>query len=617
MRETSFIEQNKNKWAECEELISKDQTDPDKLSNLFVQVTDDLSYSRSFYPSRSVRYYLNYLAQSIFYNIYKNRRNRRKRFVAFWKEDLPAIVYQCRKELMLSLIVFIFSVTIGVVSSVYDPEFTSVILGDDYVEMTNENIENSNPMGVYQDSSESSMFFMITLNNIRVDFLTFILGLIASIGSILVVLYNGIMVGTFQYFFYERGVFIESFLTIWLHGTLEMSAMIIAGGAGITLGKGLLFPGTYTRLQSFQISARRGLKLLISILPLTIFASIIESFATRYTGVPTLLKAGIIIASLIFVIAYFVWYPISMHRKRGAEEKHDTAIPATKNFKTDTTNILNHGEILFATFMLYKKFFGKIFLLTLGSVIGFTFYAYSIDLHKQIVINVDDMFANLFFFFKLFQYDSSVTQLLVTSGILSIVLFLTGRLLLKEFDVFPKTFGKIFLLNLKVFFVTFFLVTALNFLLLKGNGFLVLVYFALTPIVLTAIFISIYEKKNLIAAVQSSFSLVTHSIMYAYGLFFTILIMSLFYQLIINSPLLYIYIDFVNWNLSLSEQTMETLVQITSVIITVLTFCLILPLFFISAGVQYFSLREIKEANHLTERIQKIGLKKRSYGFEE
>ena len=74
MRETDFINQNKNKWAELEELLHEDVKDPDKLSSLFVQVTDDLSYSRTFYPNRSVRVYLNNIAQQVFYRIYKNKK---------------------------------------------------------------------------------------------------------------------------------------------------------------------------------------------------------------------------------------------------------------------------------------------------------------------------------------------------------------------------------------------------------------------------------------------------------------------------------------------------------------------------------------------------------------
>ena len=74
MRETNFINQNKEKWKELERTLQLGKKDPDKLNDLFVKITDDLSYSRTFYPNRSVRVYLNSLAQQIFYSIYKVSR---------------------------------------------------------------------------------------------------------------------------------------------------------------------------------------------------------------------------------------------------------------------------------------------------------------------------------------------------------------------------------------------------------------------------------------------------------------------------------------------------------------------------------------------------------------
>ena len=65
MRETHFIEQNKEKWNEFEQRFV-DESDPEKVSNLFIQITDDLSYSRTYYPNRSVKIYLNNLAQKVF-----------------------------------------------------------------------------------------------------------------------------------------------------------------------------------------------------------------------------------------------------------------------------------------------------------------------------------------------------------------------------------------------------------------------------------------------------------------------------------------------------------------------------------------------------------------------
>ncbi|MEW6470062.1 MAG: stage II sporulation protein M, partial [Bacteroidota bacterium] len=136
MRETSFIRQNKDKWQEFEKHLASDKKDPDKLSNLFVQITDDLSYSRTFYPNRSVRVYLNNIAQKVFQSIYRNRTSKRRRFAEFWKDELPATIWESRKELLLSFVLFWGSFFIGVFSCMQNPEFPRMILGDAYVDMT-------------------------------------------------------------------------------------------------------------------------------------------------------------------------------------------------------------------------------------------------------------------------------------------------------------------------------------------------------------------------------------------------------------------------------------------------------------------------------------------------
>jgi len=89
------------------------------------------------------------------------------------------------------------------------------------------------------------------------------MGAIYAIGTVFILIKNGIMVGAFQFFFYEQGVFLESFLTIWIHGTLEISAIVIAAAAGLTMGKGLVFPGTLTRMQAFQMTLFEGFLFLL------------------------------------------------------------------------------------------------------------------------------------------------------------------------------------------------------------------------------------------------------------------------------------------------------------------------------------------------------------------
>ena len=197
-------------------------------------------------------------------------------------------------------------------STLNDAGFARLILGDTYVNMTLENIEQGNPMAVYKQAGEVDMFIAITFNNVRVAFIAFAMGLLASFGTAYVLFSNGVMLGAFHTLFLQQDYLLSSLLVVYIHGTLEISAIVIAGGAGLVMGNSLLFPGTYARGQAFMRAARRGVKVVIGLVPVFITAGFLESFVTRYTEMPLLLSLLIIGGSLGFVLWYFVVYPIRL-----------------------------------------------------------------------------------------------------------------------------------------------------------------------------------------------------------------------------------------------------------------------------------------------------------------
>lgn len=315
MRESAFIQRNKPRWEEFEKIVNNQQAAlPDKLAELFIQITDDLSFSRTQYPQSRTTHYLNALASKIHLEIYKNKKEEKSRFVTFWKVELPAVMYEVRKPLLYAFIIFMLAGIIGAVSVKHDETFVRLIMGDAYVNMTLENIKNGNPTRVYSSSSEISMFFMITRNNIMVSFMVFVYGVFASLGTGLYLFYNGLMVGTFVMFFYQEQQLAQAFPVIMLHGTIELASIVIAAAAGFTMGNSLLFPGTYSRLVSFKTGAVKGLKIVMGLIPFFILAGFIESFITRYAFMHWSIKSIIIALSALLIIYYFVIYPNQLKR---------------------------------------------------------------------------------------------------------------------------------------------------------------------------------------------------------------------------------------------------------------------------------------------------------------
>lgn len=313
MREAAFIKRNTDKWREYEETLNEPsaQLDPDELTDRYIELTDDLSYARTFYPDSNITKYLNSAAARMHRGLMQNKRDDQNRFVVFWTHELPAVFRQSHRLLLVSALFFLLACVVGWLSAANDDTFVRLILGDSYVNMTLENIKKGDPLGVYAKDDRADMFLAITYNNIGVSLRTFVAGLLASFGTIVLLFYNGVMLGSFQYFFYERGLLLESVLKIWIHGTLEISAIIIAGCAGITLGNSLLFPGTYSRLESFKRGAKQGLKIAIGLIPIFIVAGFLESYVTRLALHPVV-SATIILLSATFIGWYFIWYPIKL-----------------------------------------------------------------------------------------------------------------------------------------------------------------------------------------------------------------------------------------------------------------------------------------------------------------
>lgn len=320
MREVAFIKQNKEKWLDFEQAIfGKNKKNPDELASLYIHLMNDLSYAQTYYPKSKVTVYLNYLAAQTYQKIYKTKRTDTNRLVYFFKTEVPLLVYQYRRYVLYAFVAFIFLTFFGVISAINDDSFVRLILGDGYVNMSLENIKEGNPVAVYKSGSNWGSFIGITLNNLRVGSLSYLFGIFLGVGTFYILLSNCIMLGAFQYFFYQEGVFWESVRGIWIHGSMEIFAMVIEAGAGFILGASILFPNTYSRLNSFKVGFSNSFKIFISTMPFTFAAGFLEGYITRYAmEMPKFLSISIILITLSVISFYYLVYPFIVHKKMKA-----------------------------------------------------------------------------------------------------------------------------------------------------------------------------------------------------------------------------------------------------------------------------------------------------------
>ena len=327
MREAAFIKQNKQKWLDFEHQIFDAKTsNPDDLASLYIHLINDLSYAQTYYPKSKTILYLNNLAAKSFQKIYKNKKEDKNELIYFFTTEVPLIMYNHRRYLAYAFLFFTVFVLIGAVSAANDHTFVRLILGDNYVNMTLENIEKGDPLAVYKGGSTWGSHIGITINNLRVGLLAYIYGFFGGIGTVYILFKNSIMIGAFQYFFYEQGVFWESVRGIWIHGSMEIFAIVIESMAGLILGASILFPNTLSRYNSLKQGVINSIKILISTFPFTIAAGFLEGYVTRYSNVmPNWLSVGIILLTFGMISFYYIIYPKIVNRELVQSRKVESA----------------------------------------------------------------------------------------------------------------------------------------------------------------------------------------------------------------------------------------------------------------------------------------------------
>lgn len=316
MREASFVERNKEKWMLIENNLSiNTEVDPDELASNYIELTNDLAYAQTFYPESKVRAYLNELAVTAHQMIYKDQKASNNRFKSFINEEIPQAIWSIRRPMLYSLLIFILASAIGFLSAMYDLDFIRLILGDSYVDATIESIKKGDPAAVYGKGSNVGSAIWITINNVRVAFMAFAFGLFLSIGTGYVLFSNGIMLGAFHQLFFQYGVMGKAMSAVWIHGTIEIAVIIVAGGCGLAIGNSILFPRSYTRMASFVHTAKTAMKVLVSTIPFFIIAGTLEGFVTRYYNVSIWLCLLIILLSLMAILYVYIINPYRLAKR--------------------------------------------------------------------------------------------------------------------------------------------------------------------------------------------------------------------------------------------------------------------------------------------------------------
>lgn len=618
MKETSFIKQNKQKWYKFEQMYQQNRRDPDELSRLFIELTDDLSYARTHYPKRSVRVYLNGLAQKVYDRLYRKRRESFRRVGRFWTRSLPLEMYRAKGAMLTAFIVMAIGFVIGWISTIDDPYFLDIIAGDGRVAYEEECIADNKPISVYQTQDESSMFFELVTNNMRVAFTAFVLGILISVGTGFFMVYNGILLGSFLAWYKTAGYLTVAMLTVWLHGVFEISAIIIAGAAGITLGNSILFPGSMSRAQSLLLGAKRGMKIMIGLSPFMISAGFIEAFVSRFgPDMHPAINVLIIGVSFLIILFYFVVYPIIVARKENFDPKLEENPIFIQEKKIEWYRLRTFQDIFNDTFVFYRKglaLFGKAFIFILvGSCVTVYFafaqseyYDYQLEWYEKVWVafSMGEFFNPAIF---------GAHALLLASNFVAVYhalwVYKRKEHEQEEFRYWPSFFRFYGRHILRALPVALMLLGAAAFV----PWFILLLMVFVVPLVFNWALPGIMENKKFFPGISRGMQIAGKSWMSGVGIFCVFLLPTILAAFCPTMIVELFKTEVLGWFIETQTEQPDFIYNVVDGSYYAVIFHFILPLFTLAFGFLYFGTVEKEEAYGMFERLKTFGKKSRVY----
>lgn len=272
---------------------------------LYRQTAADLAVIRQDPSSLHFARYLNQLMGRAHNIIYAGHRANYGAILSFFYRDYPAAFRRNLKYIAASLLIFIVGAVAGTALTFQDPDFQSQILGPKIIEdIQHHEMWTQSIVSVKPTTSSAIM-----TNNLTVSFMAFAAGITAGLGTLYMMFFNGLMIGVVGSACYMAGMSLKLWSFVAPHGVLELPAIFIAGGAGLKIAQGLLFPGVLPRKESLAQAGKEATTLVLGVIPLLIVAGIIEAFVSP-TGIAVWLKFSL--AGGLFTLLVVYLFGLSM-----------------------------------------------------------------------------------------------------------------------------------------------------------------------------------------------------------------------------------------------------------------------------------------------------------------
>src|SRR5580704_17665071 len=308
MISTRWLEKRKPHWSKLEALLNQStkgglkslsRSDLQELSLLYRQAAADLAAVREDPGSVHFARYINQLLVRAHNTIYSGRRASPMAIFSFFWKAYPAAFRRNLKHCLLATLIFAVSGLVGAALTYQNPDFKAKLLGPQMVEtIEKREMWTHSIVGIKPLASSAIM-----TNNMSVGFMTFALGITAGLGTIYMMLFNGLLIGVIGMACHLSGMRLLLWEFVAPHGVLELPAIFLAGGAGLRIAAGLLFPGVLPRRESLTRAGLEAVQLVLGTIPILIIAGLIEAFVSP-TGLPIPLKFSMAVALFVLLAAY-------------------------------------------------------------------------------------------------------------------------------------------------------------------------------------------------------------------------------------------------------------------------------------------------------------------------
>jgi uncharacterized membrane protein SpoIIM required for sporulation len=278
-----------------------------RLCRLYRHVTIDLSRARTAGTDLELIGYLNTLAGRAHGYVYRSRAVSIAPLVSFLIRDFPRLVRRRWRPVTTAAAVLVLTSVASCLAVVRDPVLAYSLFDENAVEYENVRLEHQH--GEYRGNftftvGESPLAALAIIgNNVSIAAQCFGLGALLCLPVLLMLVYNGRMLGTLTGLMLSRGYFIDFYSLIMTHGVIELTAICIAAGGGLVLGWAMIAPGALSRRDALRQSSGDAFGLLAGSVAMLIVAGLIEAHVTPHF--PAIVRWTVALASACALIGYF------------------------------------------------------------------------------------------------------------------------------------------------------------------------------------------------------------------------------------------------------------------------------------------------------------------------